>query len=66
MKTGDIITLSSGEKATIVSADINTYKHALIVELENHDVRVVDRETLTLAKANPHDNIGNHKKIRKA
>ncbi|MDU4518274.1 MAG: bacteriocin, partial [Lactococcus lactis] len=29
-------------------------------------VRVVDRETLTLAKANPHDNIGNHKKIRKA
>ncbi|ARE28039.1 hypothetical protein RU89_GL001067 [Lactococcus cremoris] len=65
MKTGDIITLSNGEKATIVSADINTYKHALIVELENHDVRVVDRETLTLAKANPHDNIGNHKKIRK-
>ncbi|MCT1193083.1 bacteriocin, partial [Lactococcus lactis] len=41
------------------------YKNALIVELENHDVRVVDRETLTLAKANPHENLGNHKKINK-
>ncbi|MCT2920394.1 bacteriocin, partial [Lactococcus lactis] len=24
-----------------------------------------DRETLTLAKANPHENLGNHKKINK-
>ncbi|WP_017865131.1 hypothetical protein, partial [Lactococcus lactis] len=48
MKTGDKITLSNGEQATVVSGDINLYKNALIVELENHDVRVVDRETLTL------------------
>jgi hypothetical protein len=26
---------------------------------------VVDRENLTLAKANPHENLGNHKKINK-
>ncbi|CAD0127250.1 bacteriocin [Streptococcus thermophilus TH1436] len=26
---------------------------------------MVDRETLTLAKANPHENLGNHKKINK-
>ncbi|RQE09906.1 bacteriocin, partial [Lactococcus lactis] len=25
----------------------------------------VDRETVTLAKANPHENRGNHKKINK-
>ena len=51
MKTGDKITLSNGEQATVVSGDINLYKYALIVELENHDVRVVDRETnLTLVR----------------
>ena len=65
MKTGDKITLSNGEHATVVSGYINLYNNALIVELENHDVRVVDRETLTLAKANPHENLGNHKKIKK-
>ena len=43
MKTGDKITLSNGEQATVVSGDINLYKYALVVELENHDVRVVDR-----------------------
>ncbi|WP_240664917.1 bacteriocin [Lactococcus lactis] len=58
MKTGDKITLSNGEQAIVVSGDINLYKNALIVELENHDVRVVDRETLTLAKANPHEDLG--------
>ena len=65
MKTGDKITLSNGEQAIVVSGDINLYKYALVVELENHDVRVVDRENLTLAKANPHENLGNHKKINK-
>jgi len=60
-----VLTKSNGEQATVVSGDINLYKYALIVELENHDVRVVDRETLTLAKANPHENLGNHKKINK-
>ena len=58
MKTGGKITLSNEEQAIVVSGDINLYKYALIVELENHDVRVVDRETLTLAKANPHENLG--------
>ena len=58
MKTLDKITLSNGEQVTVVSGDINLYKYVLIVELENHNVRVVDRETLTLAKANPHENLG--------
>ncbi|MGO1327805.1 MAG: bacteriocin, partial [Streptococcus thermophilus] len=35
------MTKSNGEQATVVSGDINFYKYALIVELENHDVRVV-------------------------
>ncbi|MFQ6367439.1 bacteriocin [Lactococcus lactis] len=65
MKTGDKITLSNGEQAKVVSGDINLYKNALIVELDNHDVRMVDRETLTLARSNSHDNLGNHKKVRK-
>ena len=65
MKTGDKITLSNGEQAIVVSGDINLYKYALVFELENHDVRVVDRETLTLAKANPNENLVNHKKINK-
>lgn len=59
-----VITKSNGEQATVVSGDINFYKYALIVELENHDVRVVDRENLTPLKANPHENLGNHKKIQ--
>ena len=65
MKTGDKITLSIGEQAKLVSGDNNLYKYALVVALENHDVRVVDRETLTLAKATPPENLGNHNKINK-
>ena len=64
METGDCITLANGEKARIISGDVTVYKNALVVELENKDVRVVDRESLHLAKANPHDNLGNHKRIR--
>ena len=60
---GDIITLSNGQKATIVTADTDKFKNIIIVELEDHDVRVVDRETLTLAPAKYHDNFGSHSKI---
>lgn len=51
MKKGDIIILSNGKKAKIVNADINKYKNILIVEMENQDIRVVDRESLSLVRA---------------
>ena len=50
-------------KRTIVTADTDKFKNIIIVELEDHDVRVVDRETLTLAPAKYHDNFGSHSKI---
>lgn len=63
MQRGDIITLSNGQKATIVTADIDKFKNIIIVELEDRDVRVVNRETLTLAPAKYHDNFDSHGKI---
>ncbi|MFK4912655.1 MULTISPECIES: bacteriocin [Lactococcus] len=63
MQKGDIIKLSNGQKATVVTADTDKFKNIIIVELEDHDVRVVDRETLTLAPAKYHDNFGSHSKI---
>ena len=63
VKKGDIITLSNGEQATVVISDINRYKNILIVELKDCDVRVVDRQTKTLAKSQPHNKIANHNKI---
>ncbi len=63
MQTGDRITLSNGQRATVVTADTDKFKNIIIVELEDHDVRVVDRETLTLAPAKYHDNFGSHSKI---
>ncbi len=52
MKKGEIIKLSDGQKATIVTGDESTSLHnCYIVRLENEDIRVVDRKTLTLAEA---------------
>lgn len=35
MQRGDIITLSNGQKATIVTADTDKFKNIIIVELED-------------------------------
>ncbi|WP_242359790.1 bacteriocin [Lactococcus petauri] len=50
MQTGDIITLSNGQRATVVTADTDKFKNIIIVELEDHDVRVVDRDDVILEK----------------
>lgn len=63
MQKGDIIKLSNGQKATVVTADTDKFKNIIIVELEDRDVRVVNRETLTLAPSKYHDNFGSHGKI---
>ncbi|PCS00467.1 bacteriocin [Lactococcus fujiensis] len=51
MKKDDIITLPSGEKVKIVSADLTKYKNIIVVERDNLERRVVDRESMTLTKA---------------
>ncbi|WP_407350137.1 bacteriocin [Lactococcus garvieae] len=65
MKQGDIITLSDGQQATIAVGDeSDNFKNIYVVRLENGDLRVVDRKTLTLAPAKKHDNFSNYGKIR--
>ncbi|WP_042753057.1 hypothetical protein [Lactococcus garvieae] len=65
MKQGDTITLSNGEKATVtVGEESDNFKNIYVVRLENGDLRVVDRQTLTLAPAKNHDNFSNYGKIR--
>lgn len=55
MKRDDIITLSDGQTAKIIKGDESEYQNCYIVELENGQKRVVDRETLTIATmANNH------------
>lgn len=50
MKKDDVIKLSDGQTATIVTGDESTsLQNCYIVRLENEDIRVVDRKTLTLA-----------------
>lgn len=51
MKKDDIITLSNGRKVKVVKADGAVYKNIVIVETEDHQLRVVDKENMTLAKA---------------
>lgn len=46
MKKDEIIKLSDGQTATIISALVNSY----IVQLEDGQLRVVDKKTLTLAR----------------
>ncbi|WKB48939.1 bacteriocin [Lactococcus lactis subsp. lactis] len=51
MKKDDVIKLSDGQTATIVTSDESTtLQNCYIVRLENEDIRVVDRKTLTLAE----------------
>ncbi|MCI3860791.1 bacteriocin [Lactococcus garvieae] len=65
MKQGDTIKLSNGEKATITVGDESpNFNNIYVVRLENGDLRVVDRKTLTLAPAKNHDNFSNYGKIR--
>ena len=65
MKQGDTIKLSNGEKATITAGDESqSFNNIYVVRLENGDLRVVDRKTLTLAPAKNHDNFSNYGKIR--
>lgn len=52
MKKDEIIKLSDGQIATVVRGDESILINSYIVELENGGLRVVDRETLTLARAN--------------
>ena len=49
MKKDEIITLSDGQKATILRGDESELNNSYIVKLENDERRVVDRKTLTLA-----------------
>ncbi|WFB95696.1 bacteriocin [Lactococcus lactis] len=52
MKKDEIIKLSDGQKATIVTGDeSSTLSNSYIVKLEDGELRVVDRKTLTLAPA---------------
>ena len=49
---GDIITLSDGQKAEIVTGEESTsLSNSYIVRLTDEELRVVDRKTLTLAPA---------------
>ena len=52
MNKDDVIKLSDGQTATIVTGDESTtLQNCYIVRLENEDIRVVDRKTLTLAES---------------
>ena len=51
MKKDDIITLPTGENVRIVSADLTKYKNIIVIERENLERRVVDRETMTITNA---------------
>ena len=50
MKRDDIIKLSNGQEAMIIRGDESELKNSYIVKLEDGELRVIDRETLTLAK----------------
>jgi len=48
---GDIITLSDGQTATVKTGSESTLlNNCYVVELEDGEIRVVDRKTLTLAE----------------
>lgn len=46
--------MSNGQKATIIKGDESNYNNIYIVELDNREIRVIDKKTLTpaLAKTN--------------
>lgn len=51
MKKDDIITLSNGQKATIIRGDESYLANSYVVQLEDGQLRMVDKKTLTLARA---------------
>ncbi|CAM3106966.1 bacteriocin [Lactococcus hircilactis] len=53
VKKGELIVLENGQNATVV-VDPKKYNHIYVVELENHDVRVVDKKSLALMLSLPH------------
>lgn len=50
MKRDEIIKLSDGQTATIIRGDESALVNSYIVELEDGQLRVVDKKTLTLAR----------------
>ena len=51
MKKDDIITLSNCQKATIIRGDESYLANSYVVQLEDGQLRMVDKKTLTLARA---------------
>jgi hypothetical protein len=49
MKSTDTIKLSDGQTATIIRGEESEFKNIYIVQLQNKQIRVVDKKTLTLA-----------------
>lgn len=49
MKRDDIITLSDDQKATIIRGDESYLTNSYVVQLEDGQLRLVDKRTLTLA-----------------
>lgn len=61
-KKDDIIRLSNGQEATIIKGDESNYKNIYIVRLEDKEIRVIDKETLTLTSAITNITIFHHRK----
>ena len=51
MKKDDIITLPTGEKVKVVNADPTKYKNIILIERDNLERRVIDREKMEIMKA---------------
>ncbi|CAM3135358.1 bacteriocin [Lactococcus hircilactis] len=51
MKKDDIITLPTGEKVKVVNADPTKYKNIIVIERDNLERRVIDREKMEIMKA---------------
>ena len=47
---GTVISLSTGELATVVVDDPKKYKNIIIVQTKENTLRVIDRETRTMAR----------------
>ncbi|CEN28590.1 MAG: bacteriocin [Lactococcus sp.] len=51
MKKDEIITLANGQKATVIRGDESYLVNSYVVQLEDGQLRMVDKKTLTLARA---------------
>ena len=50
MNKDELISLSNGQTATVIKGDESNLTHSYIVKLEDGKLRVIDRETHTLAR----------------